>query len=146
MTIQNTCGIYHDFYIHASLNEVYDAITLPVHLVNWWPLECRGEPKAGIMYRFYFGPKYDWEGIVAIAEKNTSFYVNMIKTDEDWEGTRFGFDLKGDGERTLVRFSHVNWRSRSDHYRIASFCWAMLLNGLKNYVEKSEIIPFEDRS
>ena len=146
MMEQGTLGIYHDFFINASKEEVYRSITLPGELTNWWPLECQGDPKVGSAYRFYFGPKYDWEGTVAIAKLNESFYIDMTKTDEDWEGTRFGFDLEEDGKHTKVCFSHINWKSNSEHYRIASFCWAMLLNGLKDYIEKGIVIPFEKRS
>ena len=31
------------------------------------------------------------------------------------------------------------------HYGRSSYCSAMLLNGLKNYIEKGVVVPFEDK-
>jgi hypothetical protein len=70
----------------------------------------------------------------------------MTKSDLDWDETTFGFDLEETNNGTLVKFSHMNWPNCNDHFRTASFCWAMLLNGLKNYIEKGIILPFEERS
>ncbi|UWX56336.1 hypothetical protein NYZ99_09110 [Maribacter litopenaei] len=69
----------------------------------------------------------------------------MTKSDPDWDATSFGFDLVENGENIKVQFWHVGWRECNAHFRRSSFCWAILLNGLKNYVEKGIIIPFEKR-
>lgn len=70
----------------------------------------------------------------------------MRKPDLDWNPTTFGFDLKSTGNSTLVEFSHVNWQNNNHEFRNSSFCWALLLNGLKNYLEKGIVVPFEERN
>lgn len=141
----STFSIYHDFRIKASLGEVFDAITQPTHLVNWWPLKCSGEPIKGATYNFNFTDEYDWYGEVISVIPNEHFYIKMTKSDENWNPTTFGFDLKQENNTTIVKFWHKGWPECNDEYRQSSFCWAILLKGLKNYVEKKVIIPFKER-
>lgn len=77
--------------------------------------------------------------------ENESFFIKLTKSDADWNGTIFGFELEKIEQGTYVRFSHRNWSNENDHFKFSSFCWAMLLNGLKNYLEKGIVVPFEER-
>ncbi|MCF8371863.1 MAG: SRPBCC domain-containing protein [Bacteroidales bacterium] len=139
-------GIYHDLTIDASIEKVFAAVTQPKHLVNWWPLKCTGKPEIGAKYNFYFTPEYDWFGKVNEIVLNQTFSVKMTKSDLDWDGTRLGFEMNIENGKTYLRFTHLDWPEFNAHYRIASFCWAMLLKGLKDYLEKGTILPFEERS
>ena len=139
-------GIYHDFTIDASLENVYKAITEPQHLVNWWPLKCEGKPQLGMKYNFFFSSEYDWYGQVVKCSPNESFHIKMTRADADWNPTTFGFDLEEKNGKVLLHFTHLNWLENNAHFRKTSFCWAMLLKGLKDYIEKDIILPFEERS
>lgn len=140
-----THSIYHDFTIKASVDKVYDAITLPIHLNNWWPLKSSGIPEVGEIYNFNFTSEYDWFGKVITCVKNKSFQIEMTKSDENWNETRFGFELEQVDSTTKIKFTHINWKSCNSEFRQSSYCWAILLSGLKNYLEKGIIIPFEER-
>ena len=78
-------------------------------------------------------------------ENNQTIHFKMKEADEDWTPTSFGFDLEPQQNAILIKFWHTGWPSCNDHFRRSSFCWALLLNGLKNYVEQGIIVPFEDR-
>lgn len=138
-------NIYHDLVIKASLQKVFDAVSNPEHLNNWWTKECSGSPELGSEYNFHFYEKYNWFGKVITFQPNHAFYIKMIKADEDWEQTTFGFNLERTDNGTQVRFFHINWTECNHRFRHSSFCWALLLKNLKNYVEKGIIIPFEER-
>ena len=138
-------SIYHDLVIDASPERVFKAITDPDQLVNWWPYKCSGMARAGAEYNFYFGPEYDWYAKVIRVIPDKAFYIQMIKSDEDWNGTTFGFDLHLKQGKVQLQFWHKGWPQLNEHFRRSSFCWAMLLQGLKNYVENGLIIPFEKR-
>lgn len=138
-------AIYHDLLIDASMERVFQAITKPDQLVDWWPEKCSGEPRIGAEYNFYFGPEYDWYAKVIEVKENKAFYIQMTKSDQDWNGTTFGFDLNWKQEKVQLQFWHKGWPQCNEHFRRSSFCWAMLLQGLKNYAEKGWIIPFEKR-
>lgn len=140
-----THSIYHDLAIKAPINKIYRAITEPEHLINWWPLKCKGIPKENEAYNFFFSSEYNWYGIVTKAVKNKSFYIKMTKSDADWDPTSFGFDLEQKQDHVQLKFWHVGWPECNDHFRRSSFCWAILLNGLKNYVEQGIVVPFEER-
>ncbi|WP_142783662.1 SRPBCC family protein [Changchengzhania lutea] len=139
-------NIYHNLLIKASPKQVFDAVTKPEHLNNWWSLKSSGRPELGAEYNLNFTDDFNWYCKVSDVQKNTSIYFKMTKSDKDWEGTTFGFDLEPKDNATWLKFSHENWKMPNDNFKHSSFCWAMLLNGLKNYVEKGKIVPFQDRN
>lgn len=138
-------SIQHDLIIEASRQSVFDAFCLPEHLNNWWTLKSSGQPIFGAEYNLNFTDKYNWYCKVSKVELNESFYLKMIKSDEDWNPTTFGIQLSDTENGTLVEFSHTGWENNNHEFRHSSFCWALLLKGLKNYLEKGIILPFEER-
>tara|TARA_R110000868_G_scaffold37111_5_gene131410 strand:+ start:37882 stop:38343 length:462 start_codon:yes stop_codon:yes gene_type:complete len=138
-------AIYHNLVINASIKEVFKRIIEPDHLINWWPLKCTGTPQLGAIYNFYFDESYDWFGKVIQIEPETSFHIKMTDSDSDWNPTTFGFDLEELKSGVQVKFWHVGWPECNTHFKRSSYCWAMLLNGLKNYTEQEIVIPFEQR-
>ena len=143
--MDNGHTIYHDFVIKAPINKVFESITSPSHLINWWPLRCSGVPRTGEEYNFYFSPEFDWYGKVVNVVSPNTFHVKMTKSDADWNLTSFGFDLEENENTVQVRFCHKGWPECNAHFRRSSYCWAILLSGLKNYVEQGVIVPFTER-
>ena len=78
--------------------------------------------------------------------QNKSFHIQMTDADEDWNPTTFGFDLRETEQGVWLEFWHKNWPELNHHFRRSSCCWAILLKGLKDYVEKGIIVPFEERA
>ncbi|MDF0716438.1 SRPBCC domain-containing protein [Muricauda sp. 334s03] len=139
-------SIYHDLEVNGTIEKTFKAITQPEHLINWWPQNCKGIPKENEVYNFFFTPEYDWYGRVIKLEENKSFHIKMTKSDPDWNPTSFGFDLEENSTGTvLLKFWHTGWPKCNHHFRRSSYCWAILLKGLKDYVEHGKIIPFEER-
>ena len=138
--------ILHDVTIKAPAAKIFDAITQPRALENWWPLRCSTDNQTPATYNFYFTDEYDWYGVVSKVEKNKSFHIRMTQSDEDWAPTTFGFDLEDANGLVLVKFHHSGWQSTNHHFRRTSYCWAILLHGLKRYIEEGHIIPFEERA
>lgn len=140
-----TYNIHHDLFLETSTEKVFQAISQAEHLINWWPLQCSGQPKMGESYNFYFAPEYDWYGEVVKCVPGQHFHIKMTKSDEDWTATSFGFDLTEAVGGVQLSFWHVGWPACNAEYRQSSYCWAILLKGLKDYVEKGIIVPFEER-
>lgn len=139
--------IYHDVHIKADSREIYNALSDPEHLINWWPLQCIGTARLGEVYSFYFGPEYDWLAKVVSIKENSHIEFEMVQTMPDWEETNFGFTINPDKENTCVlSFKHEGWKTNSHHFRVTSYCWALLLKGLKDYVEEGKIVPFKNRA
>lgn len=102
-------AIYHNFVINATAKEVFDAVSLPEHLNNWWPFRSSGTPVLGNEYNFNFTDAYNWFGEVSKCIPNNAFYIKMTHSDKDWNPTTFGFELEEMEGGVSVKFSHVNW-------------------------------------
>lgn len=138
--------IYHNVLIEKDSLEVYDAISQPEHLVNWWPLKCDGSPHIGETYNYNFTDEYNWFAKVNSCKAGEHIYFKMTISDADWDPTTFGYDLEPTEKGTYLRFFHKDWPEQNDHFKHSAYCWAILLKGLKDYLEKGKVIPFEERA
>ena len=138
--------ILHRFHIEASPEKVFDAFCLPEGLNSWWTLRSSGNPEEKNSYNFFFSPEYDWHAEVIHVNPKRELTWRMTGAMEDWMNTEIGFRLTPENSGTAVLFFHNGWKEPSDHFAITNFCWGQLLNGLKLYVEKGIIIPFEERN
>lgn len=139
-------NIYFDLYINASAKQVFEAFCLPEHLNNWWTLKSSGQPELGHVYNLNFTDDYNWFAEVSKVKANEYFYLKLTDASSDWIPTTFGITLEAHDNKTLFKFSHTNWPENNHEFRNSSFCWAQLLQGLKNYIEKGIVIPFEQRN
>lgn len=138
--------IMHQFKVNAPIEKVFAGFTEPTHLNAWWPLESDGVAEQDALYRFYFGPGYDWKAQVIHCVPGRELSWKFVETMEDWKPTQLRFVLSESNGGTLVQFSHCDWEEASDHFAISNYCWGQLLNGLKDYLETGTVIPFEKRS
>jgi len=139
--------ILHDFPIAADSRRVFDAVSASGGggLDGWWTIRSVGTPEVGSEYQLWFGPEYDWRAQVSRCEPLKHFELQLSKADDDWKGTRVGFELVEDGPRTHLRFRHVGWPTVNDHFRTSSYCWAMYLRVLRRWLEYGEEVPYERR-
>ncbi|MGB0376502.1 MAG: SRPBCC family protein [Flavobacteriaceae bacterium] len=138
--------IEHDLFIQKSPVKIFQAISAPEHINQWWTQKCEGIPQLGSTYNLYFTETYNWWGEVTVCDTPHHFEIRMTVSDPDWNPTRFGFKLEAQQDKTLVHFYHKGWIENNHHFRYSSWCWALLLKGLKNYVEQGIVIPFEARN
>lgn len=139
-------NIFHNLFIKASQQTVFEGVSQPIHLNNWWSLNSSGIPQLDAEYNLNFTDEYNWFCKVSKIEPFSIIAYKMTVSDNDWNPTTFQFELEPHNNGTMLRFSHLNWPEANDHFKYSSFCWAMLLNGLKNYLEKGIIVPFEERN
>lgn len=140
-------SILHDFQINVSKEKVFEAVSLPNKLNDWWTLRCSGTPELGSVYHLYFGEAYDWYAEITQLKNNAQIEFKMTKAMEDWLPTSFGFILSEEKpNQTYVQFYHSGWQDTNKEFRITSYCWANLLRQLKQYLEKGIITPFEERN
>ena len=137
--------IFHDFPIRAERAAVFEAITSPRGLDEWWTTSSSGQPQSGAVYALQFGPGFDWRARVTDVAPNETFEIQMTRADEDWNDTRVRFDLSDGSVGTAVRFRHIGWPSNNEHYRISCYCWAAYLRILRRYLEYGERVPYEKR-
>jgi uncharacterized protein YndB with AHSA1/START domain len=137
--------ILQDFPIAAPPLRVYEAVSTPALLDEWWTLRSTGRAKTGASYELDFGPGYVWTAEVTRAEPGAAFALRLTRADDDWTGTEVGFELEPIGDGTHVRFHHRGWPSSNAHYRISNHCWAMYLRILRRFLEHGESVPYDER-
>jgi uncharacterized protein YndB with AHSA1/START domain len=137
--------ILHDLPIKAPARRVFEAVSTPAGLDQWWAERSGGTPAPDATYDLGFGPDYQWRARVTRFTPDTDFELELIAADDDWIGTRVGFHLEPRGDRTWLRFSHTGWPSTNEHYRISCNCWALYLRVLRRFLEHGETVPYEQR-
>lgn len=137
--------IVHDFFIKASTGKVFDGIATPAGLDKWWTEKSSGKMGLGEEFKLEFGPEYVWKATVTKCVPPGEFELVMTNADDDWKGTKVGFQLKNSGGGSQVRFYHIGWPEQNEHYRISCFCWAMYLRILKLSLENGLAVPYKDR-
>jgi hypothetical protein len=130
------------FTISASADAIFPTLLDPK---QWWSgvygEELKGESKevgdvftfaagAGVhnttqrLVELMPGKKIVWE----VIESRLTFLQNA----EEWKGTRFGFELEKEGEKTKVTFVHHGLVPSIECYGDCSGGWTRYLQNLKN--------------
>ena len=138
-------NIYHHFSIRKSPSKVFENIITAKGLDNWWTKSSEVKPELGGMYVLDFGPGYIWKAVVTKFTPDKIFELEFTEADRDWIGTKVGFMLVPDHDKTNVSFYHTGWTQENQHFKISSYCWAMYLRILKRYTELGEQVPYEKR-
>ena len=137
--------ILQDFPIAASPSRVYEAVSDPRMIDEWWTLTSTGRPAVGSTYNLDFGPGYHWQAVVTKANPSSAFELRLTSADADWLDTVVGFELEPSGDAAQVRFYHRGWPAASDHYRTSCHCWALYLRVLRRHIEHGESVPYYRR-
>jgi hypothetical protein len=61
-----------------------------------------------------------------------------VEGPADWIGTQISVELTGEGEETVVRFTHGDWQGPTDVLASWATRWARLLLGLQTFVQVPE--------
>jgi uncharacterized protein YndB with AHSA1/START domain len=137
--------ILQDFPIRVTPDRVFEAVTQPQGLDQWWTIRSTGEPVVGTTYELDFGPQYQWRAVVARSVPGEAFELRLTEADTDWTGSTVSFDLSPSASGTQVRFAHRGWPEANGHYRTSCHCWALYLRILRRYLEFGETVPYDQR-
>ena len=137
--------IVHDIPIASDVESVFECVATPEGLSKWWSIGGTGVPGVGSKYSFDFGPEYQWEAVVTEFDANSLFSIKMTMADDDWTDTMVRFELEPSENGTMLRFEHLGWPQDNAHFRTSSYCWAMYLRCMKNFLEKGVVLPYEKR-
>lgn len=135
--------IRHKLVIQTPANKVYEVITTEHGLRGWWTPDTSFNRDKN-EFRFGFGPNY-FKIMKVISQ--TSGRVEWLCTEavEEWVGTKLIFGITPENERTVLYFSHENWKSYTDMFSQCCYDWAMFLRSLRLLCEKGKGLPFPDQ-
>ena len=125
---------------HSSPQRVYDALSTLDGLSGWWAEKTTGDTGPGGVVEFRFGPG----GIdMKVVELDPGRLVRweVVGGPEEWIGTEVRFDIRQDGDWTIVLFRHEGWREPVEFMSHCSTQWATYLVSLKQLLETGTGAP-----
>ena len=132
--------IIHRVGIKAPSSNVYAALASVEGLAGWWTTHASGVSAVGESIRFEFVAKdgerlgaMDMRVLALVPDKQVRW--RCTQGPEEWLGTDIVFTLSQEGDYSIVRFSHENWREAVEFTAHCSTKWATFLLSLKALVE-----------
>lgn len=125
----------------SSTDQVYEALTTVDGLAGWWTDDTTGTSEVGGVLEFRFPPIGGFD--VRVDELRPSEHVGWRVVDgpEEWIGTTIEWDLRQDGDYTVVLFKHEGWQESGEFMHHCSTKWGTFLMSLKSLVETGEGAP-----
>jgi uncharacterized protein YndB with AHSA1/START domain len=133
--------ILHRIGIQGGTPEaVYDALATRDGLAAWWTEDTTGDGAAGgrLAFRFAAGG-FDME--VLRTEPGHSVVWEVVEGPAEWVGTQVVWELRQEGEFTIVLFRHQGWREPVEFMHHCSTKWASYLLSLKALLETGTGAP-----
>ena len=120
---------------------VYEALTTAEGLAGWWTQDVTGSGEVGGVLAFRFPPVggFDMEVLESAPGKRVTWRV--VDGPAEWIGTTVDWELRQDGEYTIVLFSHAGWREPVEFMHHCSTKWATFLLSMKSLVETGAGAP-----
>ena len=123
-----------------SPDKVYEALTTIEGLAGWWTDDTTGIAEVGGVVQFRFPPGgFDME--VVEQRPNESVEWKVVDGPEEWIGTTVNWQLRQDGDYTIVMFRHQDWKEPVEFMHHCSTKWATYLMSLKSLVETGKGAP-----
>lgn len=133
--------ILHRVGIKAAPSEVYAALTTIEGLAGWWTTDTRGDTQPNGVIQFRFGHLGGFDMKVVDSQQNRSVTWTLVDGPPEWLPTRIRFDLRQEGDYTMVLFKHEGWAEPVEFMHHCSTKWAVFLMSLKSLVETGKGAP-----
>jgi uncharacterized protein YndB with AHSA1/START domain len=134
--------ILHRIGTQAAPDAVYRALTTVEGLAGWWTTDTKVDADGLLVFRF--GDLGGFDVKVLETSPNTRVHWEVVDGPAEWIGTTVSFDIKRDGDWTIVLFSHAGWREPVEFMNHCSTKWAIFLMSLKQLVETGVGAPHPD--
>jgi hypothetical protein len=126
----------------SSPNDAYKALSTIEGLSAWWTNDTQGESKVGGVIQFRFGNTGGFDMKVLELDPAKRVLWQVVDGPEEWIGTKVGFELKQDGDFTIVLFKHQGWKEPTESMHHCSTKWGVFLMSLKSLVETGKGAPY----
>jgi len=124
----------------SSPQDVYNALTTIEGLSDWWTKDTKGDTKVGgvLQFRFQAGG-FDMK--VLDLKPGVSVLWEVVSGPDEWIGTKVSWDLKTDGDYTILLFKQAGWKEPVEFMHHCSTKWGVFLLSLKALVETGKGLP-----
>ncbi|MEU9137820.1 SRPBCC domain-containing protein [Streptomyces sp. NPDC048404] len=131
--------ILHRVGTTAARETVYQALTTVDGLAAWWTTDTEGSGDDVLQFRFGDVGGFDMK--VLELQPDARVRWEVVSGPEEWVGTTVTFDLKQEGEWTIILFAHEGWREQVEFMNHCTTKWALFLMSLKSLVETGTGAP-----
>ena len=125
----------------ASSSDVYEALTTIEGLSAWWTTTTQGDNNIGGVLQFRFG-NGGFDMKVQEVDPARRVLWQVVDGPEEWIGTKISFDLRREGDWTIVLFKHAGWKEPVEFMHHCSTKWAVFLLSLKSLLETGNGAPW----
>jgi uncharacterized protein YndB with AHSA1/START domain len=132
--------ILHRVGIKASMDDVYGALTTREGLAAWWTNDTQGESNVGGVLQFRFGAG-GFDIKVIELHPATRVLWQVVDGPPEWIGTKISWELKQEGDYTIILFKHQDWKDPVEFMHHCSTKWAIFLMSLKSLLETGAGTP-----
>ena len=134
--------IYHCFRVSAPLEKVYSALSTKSGLSGWWTKNSDVIGAVGSVSTFRFSSgAFNKMLITNIEPKRIEW--RCVDGHEEWKETSLMFELKPEGDKTKVCFSHYGFPEQTEYVGECSFHWAYYFISLQKFCETGLGTPDE---
>lgn len=128
----------------ASPNDAYKALTTIEGLSDWWTRDTQGQSKVGEVISFRFGSNGGFDMKVLELDPGRRVLWQVTDGPAEWIGTKVSFDIKQDGDYTIVLFKHQGWKEPVEFMHHCSTKWGTFLMSLKSLLETGKGAAYPD--
>jgi uncharacterized protein YndB with AHSA1/START domain len=134
--------ILHKIGIQASSpDDVYKALTTVHGLSAWWTTTTLGDSHVGGVLKFRFGNGGFDMRIVELQPARRVLW-QVVDGPAEWVDTRIGYEIRQEGDWTIVLFKHEGWKQPDAFMHHCSTKWAVFLLSLKSLLETGKGAPW----
>ena len=124
----------------SSPHQAYQALTTREGLSGWWTDDTKGESDVGDVLQFRFGAGgFDMKVLELEPAKHVQWQV--VDGPAEWIGTKVNWDIRQEGDWTIVLFKHQGWKEPVEFMHHCSTKWGVFLLSLKSLLETGKGAP-----
>src|SRR4051812_45006020 len=108
--------IQHSIPVEAPVATVYPLVSTGEGFSKWWAadvVKLQDDPEVAQLGFFNRSSIYRLQAEELKPDQSARW---RCETGEEWEGTHLTFTLQANGDKTLVRFTHGDWKAVTDYF------------------------------
>ena len=125
----------------ATPAQVYDALTTVDGLAAWWTDDTTGSTDVGGVLEFRFPPVGGFDMEIVELKPAQRVQWRVLDGPDEWIGTTIDWNLRQDGDYTIVMFKHEGWQEPVEFMHHCSTKWGSYLMSMKALVETGTGAP-----
>ncbi len=124
--------IKHAIVIEAPPEKVHPLVASAPGFSRWWAAAVT-EKGGAVELSFFGGATVYRLQLTRSAEPREAEW--RCVSGQEWNGTRLLFELAPNNAKTLLRFTHADWRSETDYFVMCTTTWGELMFRVKATAE-----------